>query len=597
MRPVRKSSKKPGESRPNALWGTDQRGGENRSNALWGTGGRERGFAATVFAAAAVLAMPVAAAADSGSGGGKLRSFVASAIVKKAKETPDAKVRVIVQSAQGADRAANIAEGKGNGHVKRKLRAVGGVAVEMPAARAAKLAEEEGLVITPDSRVQLFDLTSDQAWPAALGFSSLWSRDAVTCATNALGLPLDATCVAAPALVAPTPPAIAIVDSGIDAGRLDFAGRVVAETTIVTSTGTNSPGDGRGHGTFVAGVAAGAAPGHAGGAPNAPIVSVDVIDDSGSALISDVIAGVDWILANKAQYNIRVANFSLGAGAGSIKHNPLNDAVEKLWLSGVVVVASAGNYSVDGQQTNVRTAPANDPFVITVGATDVAGTSTRADDYVAPFSAWGFTADGFAKPDLSAAGRYVIGPVPASASLALERPANVVAPGYMRLSGTSFAAPVAAAAAAQVLAHHPEFTPDQVKGALMVTARAMPLVANRAGGVGELDVAAAVTVASPPNPNAGLNQFVVPDPSGSSIPVFDEAAWNEAAWANAAWNEAAWAEAAWAEAAWAEAAWAEAAWAEAAWAEAAWAEAAWAEGAWAEAAWAEAGWADNAANG
>jgi serine protease AprX len=584
------------ESRASALWGTGNRGGEHRSSALWGSGGRggDRRLTALV-AVMAILVMPVAANAHGGKGHRDHdKSFVAPGLLKKAQSDPNAKVRVIVQSHAGAAEAENIAKGKGNGVVKRQLKAADGVAVEMTAERAAKLADDPGLVITPDYQVRLHDLTSEQLWPLAQNFDDLWSKDAVSCATDALGLLLDPTCVASAEVVAPTPPAIAIVDSGIDKDRLDFGGRVVAEMVVVSGTGVNSAGDGRGHGTFVAGVAAGSAPGHAGGAPNAPLVSVDVMDDTGMAYVSDVIAGIDWIIANKAAHNIGVANFSLGAPAASIKYSPLNDAVERLWFAGVVVVASVGNYGVDGLPTGVRTAPANDPFVITVGATDVASLIGLEDDSVAPWSVWGHTADGFAKPDLSASGRYMIGPVPSSATLASERPDSVVAPGYMRLSGTSFSAPAVSAAAAQVLARHPDWTPDQVKGALMVSARAMPLVTNRSGGLGELDAAGASAVAAPPNPNAGLNQFLVADPAGGSLPVFDEAAWAEAAHANAAWNEAAWAEAAWAEAAWAEAAWAEAAWAEAAWAEAAWAEAAWAEAAWSEAAWAEAGWAEAA---
>jgi serine protease AprX len=200
---------------------------------------------------------------------------------------------------------------------------------------------------------------------------------------------------------------------------------------------------------------------------------------------------------------------------------------------------------------------------------------------MAPWSAYGYTADGFRKPDLAASGRYMVGPVPSGSTLASERPGNVVSTGYMRLSGTSFSAPVVAGAAAQLIARHPDWTPDRVKGALLATARSIG--SNRgAAGFGEVNVSAAANVTNPPNPNAGLNRFLVGDPAGGSTPVFDDAAWAETARTNAAWNEAAWAEAAWAEAGWAEAAWAEAAWAEAAWAEAAWAEAAWAEAAWAE---------------
>jgi serine protease AprX len=543
-----------GEHRSSALWGTGNRGGEHRSNALWGSG-RGRGLVTTVVAAFA-LVVPLGATA----GGGN--SYLAPGLGQKADQNPGAKVRVIVQDVSGADSAE--AKVKGFGQLKKKLESADGVAVELNAAQLRKLEQMPGLVITPDTQVRVNGLSSNQLWPYAQRLSYLW---------GSLYSP------------APQAPTIAIVDSGIEQ-RLDFGNRIKARVKLSSST-TESAGDGRGHGTMVAGIAAGSGLNYAGAAPNAGLVDVDVIDDAGKAYVSDVISGIDWVIANKRTYNIRVANLSFGAPAGSLRNNPLNDAVEKLWFSGVVVVASSGNYGTDGAQTNIKTSPANDPFIITVGAADMGSSSSIDDDTMAPWSVWGYTADGFRKPDLAASGRYMAGPVPTTSTLSLERPLNVLGGGYMRLSGTSFSAPVVAGAAAQILARHPEWTPDQVKGALLVTARRMPAVAARgAAGFGEVNAAAAAAVTNPPNPNAGLNQFLRSAPGGST-PVFDEAAWAETAKVNAAWNEAAWAEAAWAEAGWSEAAWAEAAWAEAAWAEAAWAEAAWAEAAWAEAAWAE----------
>jgi serine protease AprX len=570
-----------GEHRSSALWGTGNRGGEHRSSALWNSG-KSRGLVTTALALVA-LALPAGAIADGG--GDAPRAWVAPGLLDRAARDPGATLDVIVESVEGSQRAADKAKGKGNGRVRRLLRSANAAAVSLPADRLDDLAEEPGLTITPDSTVRLLGYSSNDVWPYAFGFSKLWGGAAVPCATTALGVLKDPSCVPVPAAVTAAP-AIAVVDSGIDASRLDFAGRVRAQVNLA-SLAPNSPGDGRGHGTFVAGVAAGAVSGFAGAAPSAPIVSLDVANDAGQARVSDVIAAADWILANTSSYNIRVANFSLGAAAGSIAHNPLNHAVERLWLAGVVVVASAGNYGVGGQATAVRAAPANDPFVITVGATDLAGSTARSDDTVAPWSVWGYTAEGFAKPDLSAGGRYTTGPVPMTSTLYAERPSKVVSPGYMRLSGTSFAAPVVAGAAAQLLARHPAWTPGMVKGALMVSAKPMPLVGTRAGGVGELDVVSAAALESAPNPNAGLNQFLRPDPAGGSVPVFDAAAWADAAWTDAAWNDAAWTDAAWTDAAWTDAAWADAAWTDAAWTDAAWAEAAWTDAAWTDGAAAE----------
>lgn len=541
-----------GEHRSSALWGTGNRGGEHRSSALWGTG-RGRGLVTLVVAALA-LAAPLGASASEGKGKGEGKpTYVTAGLLKLADASPGSKVRVIVQSTEGSSKAENYA--KLHGQVKKRLEAANGAAVELSAGQLKQLAKEPGLTITPDNAVALNGFSSNQLWPYQQGFANLWG------------------------LASFSMPAIAIVDSGIQS-RLDFLGRIRASVKL-SSSSSESYGDGRGHGTMVAGIAAGSIGGLAGAAPSAPLVDVDVVDDKGMAYVSDVIAGIDWIIANRSRYGIRVANLSLGAPAGSIRNNPLNDAVERLWLNGVVVVASAGNYGSNGAQTTIRTSPANDPFVITVGAADVGSTTSLGDDSVAPWSAWGYTADGFRKPDLAASGRYMIGPVPTGSTLVKERPANVVSSGYMRLSGTSFSAPVIAGAAAQILARHPDWTPDKVKGALLATARGIG-GARGAAGFGEVNVVAAANLTSPPNPNAGINRFLVGDAAGGSTPVFDDAAWAEAARTNAAWNEAAWAEAAWAEAGWAEAAWAEAAWAEAAWAEAAWAEAAWAEAAWAE---------------
>src|SRR2546429_8850662 len=116
--------------------------------------------------------------------------------------------------------------------------------------------------------------------------------------------------------------------------------------------------------------------------------------------------------------------------------------------------------------------------------------------------------DGFPKPALRATGRYQDGPTAMDGSIAKTAPNRIMAPGYMWMSGTSFATPVVSAAAAQILARHPGFTPDQVKGALMLAANYLPNVTGNAGGVGEIDAGVASTIDDPPNPNVGLYQFV-----------------------------------------------------------------------------------------
>ncbi len=568
MRPV---SGTKGNLRGSALWGKKTKG-EARSSALWGKPGRR--FTA-LLAVITVLAAPVAAPAENGTGSSD--ALVPDGLMAQAQSHPTSVYRVIVQAKPGKSSRyiASLVQGvvathpgKANG-VQRKFSALNGVSAALTGAQIVELAQEKGiLAITRDRKlVASGQYSSDGDWTQTTKVDGFWG-----------GMQLAGLSM----------PAIAIVDSGVQSGRTDFGGRVVKQVRL-TSLTPNSLGDGRGHGTLVAGIAAGSATRYAGAAPTAPIVSLDVMDDNGMALTSDVIAAADWILQNKAAYNIRVANFSLQSSTpATFAYDPLDAAVEKLWFNGVVVVAAAGNYGDNGQPTTVAYAPGNDPFVITVGASDMNGTAyTAADDTVAPWSAFGYTLDGFAKPDIGAPGRYIVGPVPSTSTMALEHPERLTASGYMWMSGTSFAAPMVSGAAALVLAYHPNWTPDKVKGALMYSAQAT--AAGMALGVGELNAKAATLVSSPPNPNLALNQFVGPDASGGL--VFDSASWASTAAANASWNSASWNSASWANASWASASWNSASWAAASWNSASWAAASWNSASWAAASWAAASWA------
>jgi serine protease AprX len=571
-----------GSTRSSALWGKPSKG-ETRSSALWGKGGRGSIIALVV---AVALAAPLAAVAggSSGSNDSKIKAYLSPGLLDAVKANPRATYDVIIQARRG-DTTAEVAEevtdareddpGRGVG-LRKRFRSLSGVAAQLTGRQILRLARDSHIAaITTDAPVVLSFNSSKQRWPYVAGFHGLWNAPA---AANA--------------------PTIAVVDSGIASGRSDFGSRVLASVNLSTLPG-NSAGDGRGHGTFVAGIAAGGAYRYAGGSPGSKIVSIDVMDDNGMAMTRDVIAAADWILANKDQYNIRVANFSLhSASPASVFFDPLDRAVEKLWFNGVVVVAAAGNYGVEGAPSGVAFAPGNDPFIITVGAQDIRGTIATGDDTAAPWSAFGYTLDGFSKPELGAPGRYMVGPVPTTSTLVSERPGNVKSPGYMELSGTSFAAPVVSAAAAQILARHPEWTPDQVKGALMLTARHTPNAAPGSLGVGVVNAYAATKVVNPPNPNAAVNQFVVAAGDGSGR-MFDAASWAnvamaDASWASASWASASWASASWANASWASASWANASWASASWASASWASASWASASWANASWASVAYADNA---
>jgi len=549
---------------------------EERGSALWGTGGgRKRSAFAVLAVVIALLAFLGGTARPAN--GARVNALVPKDLLAQAQANPSALFDVIVQGDRGtvSNKLADtlgVAQ-KTNPGVARGLyrtfnSVLNGIAATVTGKQLQWLAQSPLVsVITPDAKTVQSGLSNDQIWPHVAQLDAYWANVHGESSAHA--------------------PSIAFLDSGIDARNSAFGGRVLDQETFYTGSSPNSSGDGLGHGTFSAGIAAGADDGHAGGAPNARIVELDVLDDQGSGSTSDMIAALDWVQQHKAQYNIGVVNISVvGSQNSSFMYDPLDKAVEQLWLNGVVVVASSGNYGSGAGASGVPYAPANDPFVITVGATDTNSTVDTSDDFAAPWSAWGSTNDGFAKPELSAPGRYMIGPVPAGSALTGLMPDRVASSGYMWMSGTSFSAPVVAAAAAWVRVEHPSWTPDQVKGALMVTA-ADPAGYNGTGalGVGEVQASAAVASDGAANPNLGLNQFVVTDPA-TGLNTFDGDTWATTAQNDPAWNAMSWASMSWASTSWSQMSWASMSWASMSWASMSWASMSWASMSWASQSWA-----------
>src|SRR2546430_13734961 len=530
--------------RGNALWG---RRGESRSNALWGSG--KRGM--VTLALAAMLVVPVAGSASSNKSGPDKANgaVVPTSLLAQATANPLQMFDVIVQGDKGTASAGVASEVRNeNGNSKQAFMSIQGVQASISGKDLLKLARHPHIVaITPNVAVHTSAYEDNTMWKDSTDMTIL--QNAFDPNTGEITGP------------ARQAPAIAIVDSGVQA-RADFGKRLVAQVNLC-SLCTDSANDAEGHGTMVAGVAAGSGSNYPGGAQNAPIVSIRTANANGESRTTDVVAAADWILQHAKQYNIRVANFSLaGASDTSIRVDPLDKAVESLWLNGIVVVAAAGNHG-QGGPVSMSYAPGNDPYVITVGATDQHFTSDPSDDTIPSWSAHGKTLDGFSKPDLSAPGRYMVAPAPMNGTIARTVPDRIVAPGYMWMSGTSFATPVVSAAAAQILARHPGFTPDQVKGALMLAADYLPNVTGHAGGVGEIDAGVASTIDDPPNPNVGLYQFVGTNPLTGSR-NFNAASWSEHVRSGASLAQASWAGASWGAASCAAASRAEASWSEAA---------------------------------
>jgi subtilisin family serine protease len=141
----------------------------------------------------------------------------------------------------------------------------------------------------------------------------------------------------------------------------------------------------------------------------------------------------------------------------------------------------------------------------------------------------------------------------------------------MRLSGTSFAAPIVAGAAAQVIARHPTWTPDMVKGALMQKARFIPEAPPGSAGVGELNAQRSADLKQAPNPNLALERFVIPDSTNGGIgSVFDAASWSDLAKNSGAWDAASWSDASWSDVSWSDASWSDVSWSDVSWSDVSW---------------------------
>lgn len=229
-----------------------------------------------------------------------------------------------------------------------------------------------------------------------------------------------------------------VIDTGLRSSHLEFSGRVIAGRNFVGSGGFLFGGgsvdaadtnDCNGHGTHVAGTAAGSTYGVA---KQASIAPVRVLDCNGSGSNSAVIAGIDWVAGNHRKP--AVANMSLGGGNSDALDNAVRNAVD----AGVTMVVAAGNDNANA----CNGSPNRVAEAVTVGAT----TNT---DQRSSFSNYGACVDLFAPGSDITSAWYQSDTQTA------------------RLNGTSMAAPHVAGAAALYLSAHPSATPDAVSQALV----------------------------------------------------------------------------------------------------------------------------------
>jgi serine protease AprX len=309
---------------------------------------------------------------------------------------------------------------------------------------------------------------------------------------------------------------IALLDTGVYdhpdlVDSVTGQNRVIACADFTSEAGTAADcEDTFGHGTFMAGLMAGngATNGYKtylGTAPRSKIVSIKLAGFDGSSDVSKVLAGIQWAVAHKNTYGINIMNLSLGSdSAQTYRLSPLNYAVERAWAAGIVVVVSAGN---TGPAGSTIMKPADDPFVITVGAANDKGTSSIRDDDIPVFSARGPTrADSLAKPDIVAPGVHTVSLRSPGSAVDQKYGAtgSAIGTGYFKGTGTSMATASVSGVVAQMLTAKPTLTPDQVKARLMDTARAITVTDPLRAGKGLIDAYAAATSKSTRAANGGL---------------------------------------------------------------------------------------------
>jgi serine protease AprX len=501
--------------------------------------------------------------------------------------------------------------------VVRSLAAVDTAVVRMTGAAADAATHVEGVArVVPDARVKLagddYRSTSFDGYDPSSDPYSMYTTDRIVGATDAWSYNITGRGVA-----------VALLDSGIaPVDGLNSPGQVVNGPDL--SFDSQNPDlahlDTFGHGTHMAGIIAGrddvwrpsdyAAQNGAylGVAPDAKIVNVKLADSYGATDVSQVIAGIDWVVQhqNSDVANIRVINLSFGTDAMQpAAVDPLAYAAEVAWKHGIVVVVSAGN---NGPEPRTMTDPAIDPWVIAVGADDAAGTRYTDDDTIADFSSRG---DGTRNPDVVAPGVHVQGLRVLGSQIDDAYGAGAINERFLRGSGTSQAAAVVSGAVARLLQQRPWLTPDQVKALLMQSARSISSAPAEAAGAGLVNLRRAIRaetpdddeLQSPPSSTGGGSiaqsrgkQSLSLDgtPITGDVDIFggayDAAAQAQAEADGTAWDGGTWNGRRWAADDWSSDGWDAVTWESGSWAGTDWTGTEWSDGTWTGRRWADATW-------
>jgi serine protease AprX len=375
---------------------------------------------------------------------------------------------------------------------------------------------------------------------------------------------------------------VAIIDTGIaPVPALTDPGKVVAAVDF--SDERNDPAlagrDGFGHGTHLAGIIAGRDAEFLGVAPNAGIVSVKVAGRDGAVSQAQMVAAVDWVVANADALQIDVLTVAFDSGLGtSHDTDPLAAALDRAWDAGIVVVTAAGNRGPDAAGLD---SPASDPRLIAVGGVEATTTGFTVPE-------WASSGDGMRNPDVAAPGAHIRSLRAPGSTADTEHPEGFVDDARFLGSGSSQSAAVTAGAVALLLSAHPELSPDEVKQVLVASATPVDASATIVGA-GVLDIAAAAE-ATPADATPGVPAASAVDTKIVADPSWTGSSWTGSSWTGSSWTGSSWTGSSWTGSSWTGSSWTGSSWTGSSWTGSSWTGSSWTGSSWTGSSWTGSSW-------
>ncbi|MHB8512553.1 MAG: S8 family serine peptidase [Actinomycetota bacterium] len=417
---------------------------------------------------------------------------------------------------------------------------------------------------------------------------------------------------------------VALIDTGV-APVPGFQNRLINGPDLSFDYQLGAPPyvDAYGHGTHLAGIIAGrddsvtdptqATSGQfVGIAPYARIVNVKVGAFDGAVDVSQVLAGIDWVVQHRHDpgINIRVLNLSYGTDSTQdYMVDPLSYAVDVAWHKGIFVSVAGGN---QGSTATSLSDPAYNPAILAVGGSDPKGTIDRSDDTAA---SWSSAGSATRHVDLVAPGVSIESfNVPGSFA-AVNHPTSVLDNGRLiKGSGTSQAAAVVSGVAALLYQAFPSATPDGIKAQMMASAYTLTNCTPLLCGAGEIDANKAyiqggngssslATLGAPlltkgtgtlegarGSAHIQIGNDVLTGEQDIFGKAWDGSSWSGSSWSGSSWSGGMWNGSLWSGSSWSGSSWSGSSWSSNAWDGSSWSGQSWSGQSWSGSSWSGSSW-------